>query len=61
MRKARRYTLGEIFVMPLLLAVVTIVGLVAALLGDGWLDALSWTGLAIPALVIPWAFLLRRM
>ncbi|MEP0708480.1 MAG: hypothetical protein ABJL17_11035 [Parvibaculum sp.] len=60
MTRHRHFTLGEIFAVPLLLAVVTIVGLVAALLGDGWLDALSWAGLAIPALVIPWAFLRRQ-
>ncbi len=42
MTRRRHFTLGEIFAVPLLLAVVTIVGLVAALLGDGWLDALSW-------------------
>ncbi|MBX3506243.1 MAG: hypothetical protein KF895_12250 [Parvibaculum sp.] len=60
MREARRYTLGEIFAAPLLLAAITLVGLVAALLGDGWLDVLSWVGLSIPALVIPWALIRRR-
>lgn len=60
MKKARRYSLREIFAAPLFLAVLTIVGLVAALLGDGWFDALSWIGLAVPALAIPWALVWRR-
>ncbi len=60
MTRRRHFTLGEIFAVPLLLAAVTIVGLVAALLGDGWLDVLSWVGLAVPALVIPWALVRRR-
>lgn len=60
MRRSRRYSLGEIFAVPLLLAIFTIVGLVAALIGDGWLDVLSWVGLLIPALAILWAFLRRR-
>jgi hypothetical protein len=40
--------------------VSSIVGLVAALLGDGWLDAISWAGLSVPLLVIAWAFRFRR-
>ena len=60
MKKVRRYTLGEIFAAPLFLALLTIVGLVAALLGDGWLDVASWVGLAIPTLAIPCALFRRR-
>ena len=40
--------------VPLVLAALTVLGLVAGLLGDGWLDALSWLGLGIPALIGCW-------
>lgn len=35
---------------PLLIAMVSIVGLVSALVGDGWWDMLSWATLGVPAL-----------
>jgi hypothetical protein len=38
--------------MPLLLSGATIVGLVAALVGDGGWDVLSWVGLALPIVAI---------
>jgi hypothetical protein len=38
--------------MPIALAVVTAVGLLSALLGDGFWDALSWLALATPIAVI---------
>lgn len=37
--------LWRIFRMPLVLALLTIVGLVAALVGDGLADGLSWLAL----------------
>lgn len=37
-----------VFRVPLILAGLGVVGLLAALLGDGVLDALSWLGLGIP-------------
>ena len=40
--------------IPLVLAALTVLGLVAGLLGDGWLDVLSWVGLGIPALIGCW-------
>ncbi|ABS63680.1 conserved hypothetical protein [Parvibaculum lavamentivorans DS-1] len=60
MTRSRRYTLTEIFAIPLVLAIFTIVGLVAALLGDGWRDAVSWLALLVPALTIVWALIWRR-
>jgi hypothetical protein len=50
----------RIFGIPLAIAAVSIVGLVAALVGDGPLDAVSWIGLLIPLLVMLWALLYRR-
>jgi hypothetical protein len=38
--------------MPLLLSAATTVGLVAALVGDGVWDALSWVALALPVAAI---------
>jgi hypothetical protein len=37
---------------PIALALVTVLGLVAALVADGLADALSWLSLAIPVAVI---------
>jgi hypothetical protein len=45
---------------PLLLAVVTLVGLVSALLGDGVLDAVAWAGLGLPLALGAWHLLRRR-
>lgn len=42
--------LSLIFAMPALFCVVTVVGLVAALVGDGPLDVLAWLTLALPLL-----------
>jgi hypothetical protein len=40
--------------MPLLLAVLTLFGLLAALLGEGWWWPLSWIALGSPLLVLGW-------
>jgi hypothetical protein len=37
--------------MPILLGVLTAVGLVAGLLGDGWWDMVAVGGLGVPVLV----------
>jgi len=58
----RRRTLQSllmIFAAPLAIAVLTGVALIAALTGDGWRDALSWFGLAVPILTIAWAMRTR--
>ena len=51
MRRARQ-SLRQVFAAPLLLAILTGIGLLSALTGDGWRDALSWLTLAVPLLVI---------
>ena len=53
-------SLRAIFAVPLLLALVSIVGLVVALTGDGWRDAISWVLLALPILAAGWAMRARR-
>jgi hypothetical protein len=41
-------TLWEIFKMPLLMALLTVIGLLSALLGNGVFDVVSWVCLSIP-------------
>ena len=48
------------FAMPAILAVATLVGLVTALTGDGWRDAVGWLGLALPVATVVWAVRTRR-
>ena len=59
-RKPGRQSLRAIFAMPLALALLSSVGLVAALTGDGWRDAISWVGLGVPVLIVGWAMKARR-
>lgn len=41
----------RVWTFPALLALLTLAGLIAALTGDGWRDALAWVALAAPVLV----------
>jgi len=56
--RRRNRSLGEIFAMPVLLGVLSAIGLVVALLGDEIWDAVGWVGLGIPLLIAVW-YLLR--
>ena len=42
----------QIFRVPALLAILSMIGLVSALVGDGAFDVISWATLAVPILVI---------
>jgi hypothetical protein len=42
----------RVFAIPLLLAILSAIGLLAALIGDDVWDALSWLGLGVPVAVI---------
>lgn len=44
----------KVFAMPILMAVLSGVGLLSALLGDNIWDALSWIGLGVPVAAILW-------
>lgn len=55
-----RRRLLSIFAAPLLLALVTIIGLVIALTGDGFRDVISWVALCVPVFVVGWAMKARR-
>lgn len=48
------------FMLPSLIAVLGLVGLFAALLGDGWWDVLAWFGLGLPAVLGTWPLLRQR-
>jgi hypothetical protein len=48
---ARRRTVGQIFGIPLLIALLSAIGLVSALIGDGIWDGISWITLLIPILL----------
>lgn len=56
MRRWREST----FAIPALLALLGVAGLFAALLGDGWWDALAWLGLGVPALLGGYPLFKRR-
>ncbi|MGY4476660.1 hypothetical protein [Bradyrhizobium sp. USDA 3364] len=44
-------SLTQIFAAPLVIAIVSTVGLISALVGDGWWDAVSWLALGLPVLL----------
>jgi len=50
----RRQTTADIFRWPLWLGLLTAIGLASALFGDDGWDALSWTALAVPIVVLGW-------
>jgi hypothetical protein len=60
-RRITAKTNWQIFAIPLLLAILTLVGLIAGLLDDGLFDVLSWAGLFFPVAAILWAFKYRRI
>ena len=55
----RRRTIGQIFAVPLLLALATLVGLVVGLTGGGTRDLLAWLLLILPLAAIAWAWARR--
>jgi hypothetical protein len=55
-----RKTFWQIFAVPTLIGVLSVVGLVAALVGDGWWDGVSWLTLTIPVLLYFFYVLRRR-
>jgi hypothetical protein len=49
-------SLKKVYGTPLLLAVVTLIGLLSALVGNGFWDALSWFCLGMPVIVIAFCY-----
>ena len=60
MSRTRRQTNAQLFAVPAAVALFTAIGLVSALLGDGWRDWLSWAALSVPVGVTWWAMKARR-
>jgi hypothetical protein len=58
-RRAPAASLVRVLSAPLALAVLSAVGLVSALLGDGFWDVLSWCALTLPIAAAAW-YLLRK-
>jgi hypothetical protein len=50
-------SLRNVYRIPLALGIVTIIGLLWALLGDGLWDAISWLMLAVPLLLLAFSLL----
>ncbi len=46
------YSFRKIYGSALVIAAITVYGLISALLGDGLWDVLSWMALAVPLVVI---------
>ena len=57
----RARSLRAVFAAPLVMCVLSLIGLVSALAGDGLADWLSWTALAAPVLAVAWAMRRRRV
>ncbi len=53
-------TLGQIFGAPLVVGVLSTIGLISALVGNGWWDAVSWVSLGLPVLMYVFFTLRRR-
>jgi hypothetical protein len=58
--RARRQSLGDIFLVPAIIAVVSCAGLISALVGDDIWDVLSWMTLSVPVGVCVWYAFRRR-
>jgi hypothetical protein len=49
-----RMSTSQIWGMPIVIGILSAIGLLSALLGDGVWDALSWAALATPVVVTLW-------
>ncbi|MFV0624001.1 hypothetical protein ACBY01_08345 [Sphingomonas sp. ac-8] len=48
------------FALPVAIALLSILGLLSALTGDGGRDLLSWIALAVPVAAVGWAMRVQR-
>jgi hypothetical protein len=53
-------SLTTIFAVPMAIGVISCIGLISALTGDGLRDMVSWVALVIPIGAIIWAMRTRR-
>jgi hypothetical protein len=59
-KSSSRRSLRAILLWPLVVALVSLIGLLAALVGDGAWDMLSWLTLAVPVLLYGFYYLRPR-
>ena len=52
--------MSRTFALPLFIGITSMVGLLAALLGDGVYDGVSWLGLGMPVAVVIYAYAKRH-
>jgi hypothetical protein len=50
----------QMWAWPIAVALASAVGLISALLGDGWADAAAWAGLGLPVFVAIFCVLRAR-
>ena len=60
-RGSRHHSLRAIFGPPLILFFTGLAGLIVALTGNGWRDAVAWAALTIPIVTVGWALRARRI
>ena len=60
MIRTPHFSLRTIFVVPAVVAVLSLFGLIAALIGDGPWDAAGWITLGVSIGVLIWALIARR-
>ncbi len=53
---SHQFPFRKVYGPAVVIAVITLYGLVSALLGDGVWDELSWVALAVPLVVIVWKY-----
>lgn len=58
-RKSARRPLRAVFAMPLAIGLLSTIGLVSALTGDGSRDLISWLALGTPVVATAWAWYRR--
>lgn len=59
--KTGPFSLKVIFAVPLVVSLLSLIGLVGALLGDGVWDGVGWLGLGACIAVTIWALIARRV
>lgn len=59
--RKHRQSLLRVFAIPIAIAVLSIIGLVSALTGDGVRDMASWLTLAVPIAAAGWAYHHRQL
>lgn len=59
--RRHRQTLAHVFATPVVIAVLSMIGLVSALTGDGARDILSWLTLGVPVVAVGRAYRHRQL